>query len=351
MKNRTRAFIALAATALLAPVVLAGTSTSAAAATRSITAVTANVGSGTVVGANFTGTPAADSPLGKAIETNATFLMLQEVCRSQFDWMQANTDYKGVFTAMTSAGETKDIGACSPDDRKGQAVLSNRGILNPSGEVVSLQEPLRSNKVATGKKFRLTCITVAEWGFHGSPSDPDANADYLTGCTTHLWSAGHDRNGDPYSSAKNNAVRNGQARRIATFLNARSGASGNHKVILAGDFNETPKSGPINKIHRVNQDGTVGNVGRFWEGDQSSIGSWGCSGDATTLCRDGRGTLQVGPNSRKYDYMFGSFSGLHKHTGITRHLVAQNVQVTGNPPAVPHHYMIDATFTWTDVVD
>lgn len=350
MKNRTRALIASATTALLTPLVLAGTTTYAAAATRSIIAVNANVGSGTVVGANFTGTPAANSPLGKAINKNATFLMLQEVCRSQFDWMQANTAYKGVFTPMTSGDETAQIGACSASDAKGQAVLSNRGILNPSGEVVSLQAPLRSNGVHTGKNFRLTCITVAEWGFRGSPSDPNRNADYLTGCTTHLWSAGRDRNGHLYSSAKNKAVRNGQAQRIAGFLNARSGSSGNHKVILTGDFNAIPKSGPIDKIHRVNQNGTVGSLGRFWEGDQSLLGSWGCSGSSTTLCRDGRGTLDAGTNSRKYDYMFGSFSGLDKHTGIKRHLVAQNVQVTGNPPAVPHHYMLDATFTWTDVV-
>ena len=103
------------------------------------------------------------------------------------------------------------------------------------------------------------------------------------------------------------------ANKIRDIVNRKISAG--RRVVLTGDFNDNPKSAPLDRFYRVK-----GN-GRFWEGDQR------CG--KTSVCRAMKPTTSDG---RALDYFFASSPGVNKLTGVSK-LVAKKYDATG-------HYVI-----------
>jgi endonuclease/exonuclease/phosphatase family metal-dependent hydrolase len=183
---------------------------------------------------------------------------------------------------MTTADENKFRG----NEDKGQAILSRWPILEY--DVIPL--PMVEG-VVTKKDFSLIVAKI----------DHPKFAQYkesLWVATTHLWSAGIAPDGSQYEN--NDDIRLLQATEIATYLNRRVGSP--RRYILTGDFNTGPKTAPIDLLHRVNRDGSIGTA-KFWEGDQALYGD---------LAREGRPTVA----GRKIDYFFAQHKGVHPYDGI-----------------------------------
>lgn len=282
--------------------------------TATIKVVSHNIGGGTTYGTHLysDGTAQIGSVM-RLVQNDPAIdaITLQECLRGEFDEWIARGWY-GTFVLMTTADENKFRG----NQDKGQAVLSRYPIL--SVDVVPL--PVTSG-VVTQKDFSLVCAQIDHPGFTA--------LDDLYVSTTHLWSSGLDPNGVEYPGSTNDAIRELQAQTIADYLNPRVGWS--RKYILTGDFNTGPKTAPIDHLHRVNRDGTVGTA-KFWEADQYQTG---------TLQRGGRDTVP----GRKIDYWFASFSGAAKDaTGIDMTLTTAS-ENGGDK----HDKILNGKVKWTNI--
>jgi hypothetical protein len=245
---------------------------------------------------------------------------LQECLLSQFEFWKTHMGWNGIFAAMREAHEANE------GEPKGLAVLTPHAILDHT--VV----PLGNTPVVTDKDFNLLSVQIDHPGFVGTGY----------GCyvaTTHLWSGGIDPStGVLYPESTDDDVRRLQANKIVEYLNPRVGWA--RKYVLTGDFNTSPKTPPIDNIHRVKRDGTIGTA-KFWEADQSQ------NTTGTDLARGGRDTVAVGTTSgRKIDYWFGSHIGATAHEdGIDMELITADE----NNGGAPHDRILQGWIRWTDI--
>lgn len=283
--------------------------------------VSHNVGGGTVYGEGLwsDGLARVGSPMRVAQEFAPDAVTLQECLLSQFEFWKTHMGWNGIFAAMREAHEANE------GEPKGLAVLTPHAILDHT--VVFLD----NQPVVTDKDFNLLSVKIAHPAFTGT-----------TGCyvaTTHLWSGGIDPStGALYPESVDDDVRRLQSNKIVEYLNPRVGWD--RKYVLTGDFNTSPKTPPIDNIHRVKRDGTIGTA-KFWEADQSQ------NTTGTDLARGGRDTVAVGTSSgRKIDYWFGSHIGATPHEdGIDMELITANE----NNGGAPHDRILRGWVRWTDV--
>lgn len=289
-------------------------------ATARINVISHNLGGGTTYGTHlFSNGLAQVGSVMRIVQgsessdqTRIDVVTLQECLRPEFNlWVERG--WWGVFVPMTTADENKFRG----NEDKGQAILSRFPIVSYHATPLGMLEG-----VSTGKEFNLLCAKIDHPEFEGYEDD-------LWVATTHLWSAGLDKNGVAYSGEVNDAIRELQAEAIASHLNPR--VKWARKYILTGDFNTGPKTQAIDHLHRVNRDGSVG-VAKFWEADQFK--------GTTQLQRDGRDTV----TGRKIDYWFASHSGVNPETGIgmTLHSASEN-------GGDKHDKILNGTVRWTDL--
>lgn len=265
------------------------------------------------------GTAHVGSPMRVAQDNRSDVVTAQECLLSHFEQFKAHMGWYGEFVHMKEPHEELT------GEYKGLAILSKHPIINKT--VIDLQPSL----VKTGKDFHLLVVTIEHPGFRGSGQT-------LNVATTHLWSAGHDPNGVLYSKEVNRDVRRLQANKIAEYLNPRVGWA--RRYILTGDFNTSPKTPPIDALHRVNRDGTIGDA-KFWEADQAHNTALG------RLARGGRDTIdgKKPGNGRKIDYWFASHRGASPHAeGIDMQLIP-----TAEAGGVPHDYILRGWVRWPDV--
>lgn len=214
-------------------------------------------------------------------------ITFQELCESQIAEVKA-AGYQVFWRGQIRASN------CPPSADgtrwKGNAIATPRGF--GTKKVTSLG-------TYGGRAFKLLCARITGTGVAGSWV-----------CTSHLALA--------YADAPDgSATRTTQARKIAGRL-APWIADG-RRVVLTGDFNDSPKSTPIDALHRVRRNGTIGTLGKFWEGDQSDNGV--CGGDG--LCRAMEPTTDANAQGtrRPIDYFFASYRGVNAHAGMSKGLV------------------------------
>lgn len=284
--------------------------------------VSHNVGGGRLYGGGvYSDGTAHTGSVMRIVQTRGIdAVALQEVLEPDFhDWLARFPNWSGVFAPMREAHEAKEGYA------KGLAVLSPYDVLD------STVVPLGNTPVVTDKDFNLLSVEIDHPAFRGK----------TTRCyvaTTHLWSGAIDPNtGELYPESTDDDVRRLQSNKIVEYLDPRVGWD--RKYVLTGDFNTSPKTPPIDNIHRVKRDGTIGTA-KFWEGDQSHNAPDG------QLARGGRDTVAVGTNSgRKIDYWFASFRGAGAHeSGIDMDLISASAN-----DGDPHPKILHGWVNWSDV--
>lgn len=284
--------------------------------------VSHNVGGGRLYGGGvYSDGMAYTGSVMRVVQTRPIDVVaLQECLRPDFDdWLNRFQTWHGVFARMREAHEARE-GA-----EKGLAILSRFPILDHT--VV----PLGNHPVVTDKEFNLLTAKVDHPGFRDSSFG-------LHVATTHLWSGAIDpETGQLYPNETNDDVRRLQANKIVEYLNPRVGWA--RKYVLTGDFNTSPKTPPIDLIHRIERDGDVGSS-KFWEADQSHNAPDG------KLARGGRDTVAVGePSGRKIDYWFASHIGASPHEyGIDMDLIT-----AGENGGAPHDKILHGWVKWSDV--
>lgn len=378
MKNRTRALLASATAAILAPLALVTTSAPAHAATGSVEVYDINLGGAHLGGNSFdvnnlTGWQ-ANSALGKLKAKTVDVVTAQEMCGDDADRMRV-MGFKVAFRQMTSAADNDDVVNGVSDscfnDEQGTAVISRHQVWDEvSPYDVYLQQPLTDAGYMAGKpqnwgkQFWMTCLTLKKSGFR--IDDATAAKDYLTVCSTHLWSGDPD---DPIG-IDDERDKNLRAQQSQLIANKMNDIIGNHKIVLGGDFNSLPKHPSIDNIHRVVRAGgshtnsaTINTSAKFWEVDQSKIGqAWDCTVTVSIadnqLCRAGRQTLKEDgtingsgdPDNRKYDYLFGSHNGLNPHeAGLSATRLGTSIYEQASRRTVPHAYALQGSFEWTNI--
>lgn len=211
----------------------------------------------------------------------------QELCQSQIPEVKA-AGYQVMWRKQIQASSCPATG----DGKrwKGNAIATTRGLgtqkVTPLGTY-------------GGRDFKLLCAKITRTGVSGSWV-----------CTSHLALN--------YPGAPNGTEnRTKQTRKVAARLGPW--IADGRKVVLTGDFNDNPKSTPIDALHRVRRDGAVGTRGKFWEGDQSDNSV--CGGDG--LCRAMEVTTD--PNRkgtrRALDYFFAGYRGVNAGTGLSKGVV------------------------------
>ncbi len=214
-------------------------------------------------------------------------ITFQELCQSQIAEVRA-AGYQVMWRKQIQASD------CPPTKNKkrwkGNAIVTSRGL--GTQKVTSLG-------TYGGRSFKLLCAKITGTGVAGSWV-----------CTTHLALG--------YPGAPNGSKnRTRQTRKIAGVLGPW--IAGGRKVVLTGDFNDNPKSKPIDALHRLRRDGTIGTRGRFWEGDQSDNSVCGGQG----LCRAMEVTTD--PNKkgvrRALDYFFAGYRGVNPDKGMSKGLI------------------------------
>jgi len=113
------------------------------------------------------------------------------------------------------------------------------------------------------------------------------------------------------------------ANRIAKIVNPWIAAG--RRVVLAGDFNDGPKSRPMDRFYKA------GGNGEFWEGDQRC-------GDTT--CREMEPTTDTG---RTLDYFFASAPGVNKLTGVSKEVLGDDDPGTVDKEG---HFVIKGSVTF-----
>lgn len=312
---------------LLMPLAMLATAAPAQAAVSEVQVLNANIGGANVAGSGIYANGLA--PAGTLLRMmqdrpDIDAVTVQEICRNQAVWLSQYTGWSYAFTPMTHEHENTGAETCA-NDQKGQAVLTTPLSFNKFWEGTH-----ELGNVDNGKEFRGLCVGVKGLGF---------NTETLLICTAHLWSGAAG-----YDEAFNKAKRNSQSANLMAWLEPSTTPASEHKVIFGADMNSTPLQPAIDQVHRVQHNGTINSANKFWEVDQSRIGSaWGCNGDATTVCRAGRPTS----GGRKIDYLFASEDGMDRHEGLTATLVNQSAGVGGSN-AAPHDFAIAGEFRWTN---
>lgn len=273
-----------------------------------------NLGGGTTYGTHlYTDGTAQIGSVLRIVQSNPKVdaVTFQEMLRPEFDYWVQQQGWFGAFVNMTTKDENKFRG----NEDKGQAVLSRYPIMGM--DIV----PLPTTGVVTGKEFNLLAVKIDHPAFL-------TVKDNLWVATTHLWSAGLAPDGTEYTN--NDEIREQQAKAIADYLNPKVGWA--RKYVLTGDFNTGPKTAPIDLLHRVARNGTVGTA-KFWEADQSH----GIEG----LQRGGRDTVE----GRKIDYWFASHTGASPfENGIDLELVSASENYGDK-----HDKILHGCVKWTDV--
>lgn len=222
--------------------------------------------------------------------------------------IQHNTDAKGPAPAMLAAAEWGDVDAITLQElckkniadltsagynvhwsqmrdrgkhgcRKGNAIASTRAFARTSVHHLITRGSGQKQRV-----FKLVCADLRGTGVART-----------TVCTTHFPL---DYNGKKKApTGEQNRIK--VANKVRALVNAR--ITGGRRVVLTGDFNDNPKSRPLDRFYKVK-----GN-GRLWEGDQR------CG--KTRACRDMAVTTDSG---RKLDYFFASSPGVNKLKGVSK---------------------------------
>lgn len=214
----------------------------------------------------------------------------QELCKSQIAEVKA-AGYQVYWRKQIQSAKCPL--AADGKRWKGNAIATTRGF--------GKKKVTTSLGTYGGRRFTLLCAKIQRTGVAGSWV-----------CTTHL-ALGYKGTDAPDGSV----TRTKQARKIAGRLGPW--IANGRRVVLTGDFNDNPKSTPIDALHRVRRNGTVGTRGKFWEGDQSDRSVCGGAG----LCRAMEPTTD--PNKkgkrRMIDYFFASHRGVNAHTGMSKGLI------------------------------
>jgi hypothetical protein len=231
-------------------------------------------------------------------------IMLQEVCWSQFEYLQSfpftSGPYQLGFTAMIEDYTGCGVADCTVnqdadpgnDDRRcwiGQ-VLAAKGVLSGRDEIALGGE--RHQVGSTGalvvppRTFNALCYDMALTGF--SPR-------VVKGCTVHLRAFS-----DPAGESKR--ARTAQAARLASDLDGDIAAG--KIVVIGGDFNSLPTDPAMNALYRLHTNVEHG-WGRFYEADEDDTNYYNTTFCASTAaaCRSGAKTIGT---ASKYDYIFFS---------------------------------------------
>lgn len=124
------------------------------------------------------------SPMRIAQDFGSDVVTVQEVLLSHFEQFKEHMGWYGEFVHKNEPHEELT------GEYKGEAILSKYPIIDKT--VIDLGTPL----VETGKNFNLLVVAIDHPGFRGSGQT-------LNVATTHLWSAGHDKNGVLYPNEVN----------------------------------------------------------------------------------------------------------------------------------------------------
>ena len=195
-------------------------------------------------------------------------ITFQELCKSEQQAL-SEAGYRVVWREQRAAGD----GRCA----SGIAIATVHEFADTTTDTLIVR-----GEGDERREFKLLCADLKGTGVAKT-----------TVCTSHFPL---DYNGDAAPTGEQNriAVANG----ISKVLNPRIAAG--RRVVLAGDFNDDPKSPPLDRLYKVN-----GN-GEFWEGDQRC-------GD--TVCRAMEPTTD---NGRRLDYFFASAPGVNKLSGVSK---------------------------------
>lgn len=180
---------------------------------------------------------------------------------------------------MWREGRARSKASC----RKGNAIASTHAF----GDTDAYRLIARGSGTKR-RVFRLLCADLRGTGVART-----------TVCTTHFPL---DYNGGKAPTGTQNRVL--VANKIRTILNRKISAG--RRVVMTGDFNDNPKSAPLDRFYRVKGDG------RFWEGDQR------CG--KKSVCRSMTDTTS---NGRALDYFFASSPGVNKYSGVSKLAVPQ----------------------------
>jgi exonuclease III len=195
-------------------------------------------------------------------------ITFQELCYSQKDDVEA-AGYRVLWREQRKRTER---GGC----RKGPAIASTHAFADT--DTYSL---LTRGTGDAKRTFKLICADLRGTGVRRT-----------TVCTTHFPL---DYNGDAAPSGRENRIV--VANKIRRILNAK--ISNGRRVVMTGDFNDKPRTRPLDRFYKVAGDG------RFWEGDQR------CG--KRRVCRSMEATTSKG---NKIDYFFASSPGVNKYTGV-----------------------------------
>ncbi|MFE9565979.1 FG-GAP-like repeat-containing protein [Streptomyces sp. NPDC006487] len=231
---------------------------------------------------------------------NADQIFLQEVCRPQYDAVLARLrtlGYRGLYS-RTVLGRP---GICGNADY-GNAVFVKG----------TVQESLDLDLTVGGEKepIRVPCVK--------------STIQYRTSwaCSVHLyWDDG--------------TLAVPEADRLAA--RARSWEEQGIPVVLAGDFNHSPRSSTLTRFYdRAMADGAMG---EFIEADQSDAEFFdptACTPGVTRACRSGEATVPL--LGKKLDYVFLSAGDFTSPAADVRPL----------DPLVSDHRMLRSAAAWTD---
>jgi endonuclease/exonuclease/phosphatase (EEP) superfamily protein YafD len=207
-------------------------------------------------------------------------ITFQELCKSQVPQLEA-----AGYRVLWRQQRARTSSSC----RKGNAIASVHVFSN-----TSTYELLTRGTGGQRRVFKLLCADLRGTGVART-----------TVCTSHFPL---DYNGKKAPTGTRNRIV--VANKIRDIVNRKISAG--RRVVLTGDFNDSPKSAPLDRFYRVK------GSGRFWEGDQR------CS--RTAVCRAMSPTTSGG---RALDYFFASSPGVNKLTGVSK-LVAKEYDTSGH---------------------
>lgn len=204
-------------------------------------------------------------------------LTFQELCQTQVATLRA-AGYRVRWSLQRAANPSGT--RC----RKGNAIATTRTF-----DGTKTYRLLTRGKKDKKRIFTLLCANLTGTGVGGT-----------TVCTSHFPLDYNSKKKAP--TGRQNRIK--VANKIRSIVNAKINAG--RRVVLTGDFNDKPKSAPLDRFYRVK-----GN-GRFWEGDQK------CG--STKVCRSMPATTS---NGGRKDYFFASSPGVDRLKGVSKLPVPQ----------------------------